>query len=124
MFTFSGRDFAILAVAGLLAQTAFAAAATAVNSTDESVEVQIIALNDLHGQLEPPSGSVTLYYNKTGNPYQAQVGGIEYLATQVKGLKATIVKNLTFYTKYLLQESARSNILHSLASKRFQEKIP
>jgi len=35
-----------------------------------------------------------------------------------------IVKNLTFYTKYLLQESARSNILHSLASKRFQEKIP
>jgi len=89
MFTFSGRGFAILAVAGLLVQTAFAAATAAVNSTEESVEVQIIALNDLHGQLEPPSGSVTLYYNKTGNPYQAQVGGIEYLATQVKGLKAT-----------------------------------
>ncbi|RQW77965.1 MAG: bifunctional metallophosphatase/5'-nucleotidase, partial [Methanothrix sp.] len=80
-------SLAILAIAGLLVQTAFAAAA--VNSTEESVEVQIIAINDLHGQLEPPSGSVTLYYNKTGKPYQAQVGGIEYLATQVKGLKAT-----------------------------------
>lgn len=87
MFPFSICSLAILAIAGLLVQTAFAAAA--VNSTEESVEVQIIAINDLHGQLEPPSGSVTLYYNKTGKPYQAQVGGIEYLATQVKGLKAT-----------------------------------
>lgn len=63
--------------------------ATSANSTNATVEVQIVALNDLHGQLEPPSGNLTLYYNKTGKPFAVPVGGIEYLATQIKGLEAT-----------------------------------
>ena len=59
------------------------------NSTEETVELQIVALNDFHGQIEPPSGSQTLYYNTTNYPFKAEVGGASYLATQIKALKAT-----------------------------------
>jgi len=57
--------------------------------TNATIELQIIALNDFHGQLEPPRGAVTLYYNSTGKPFRVDCGGIEYLATQVRGLQAT-----------------------------------
>ncbi len=80
------RSFAILALISLLIPIA---ASATTNSTNGTVEVQIVALNDLHGQLEPPSGNLTLYYNKTGKPFSVPVGGIEYLATQIKGLEAT-----------------------------------
>ena len=60
-----------------------------VNSTEETVELQIVALNDFHGQLEPPSGNLTLYYNTTNYPFKVEVGGASYLATQIKALKAT-----------------------------------
>ncbi len=60
-----------------------------INSTVETVELQIVALNDFHGQIEPPSGSQTLYYNTTHYPFKAEVGGASYLATQIKALKAT-----------------------------------
>jgi len=82
---FSGC-FAALAFISLLIPIAASASA---NSTNGTIEVQIVALNDLHGQLEPPSGNLTLYYNKTGKPFGVPVGGIEYLATQIKGLEAT-----------------------------------
>jgi 5'-nucleotidase len=59
------------------------------NLTEETVELQIVALNDFHGQIEPPSGSQTLYYNTTNYPFKAEVGGASYLATQIKALKAT-----------------------------------
>jgi len=60
-----------------------------VDSTNETVELQIVALNDFHGQIEPPSGSEILYYNTTNYPFKAEVGGAAYLATQIKALKAT-----------------------------------
>lgn len=63
--------------------------AVSANATNGIVEVQIVAFNDLNGQLEPPSGNLVLYYNKTGKPFGVPVGGIEYLATQIKGLEAT-----------------------------------
>ena len=59
------------------------------NSSEETVELQIVALNDFHGQIEPPSGNVTLYYNSTHDPFKAEVGGASYLVTQIKALKAT-----------------------------------
>jgi 5'-nucleotidase len=59
------------------------------NLTEDTVELQIVALNDFHGQIEPPSGSQTLYYNTTNYPFKAEVGGASYLATQIKALKAT-----------------------------------
>jgi 5'-nucleotidase len=48
-----------------------------------------VAFNDFHGQLESPSGELTLYYNRTGKPFRVNAGGIEYLATQIRALKAT-----------------------------------
>ncbi len=48
-----------------------------------AVEVQILALNDFHGNLAPPSGSS----GRVGPTTLA--GGAEYLATHVKTLEAT-----------------------------------
>lgn len=56
---------------------------------NETLHVQILAINDLHGWLEPPHGNVIVYYDSRFQPVQVAAGGIEYLATQIKGLKAT-----------------------------------
>jgi 5'-nucleotidase len=46
-----------------------------------TVDVQILALNDFHGNLEPPAGS-------SGRVGTTNAGGVEYLATHVKNLRA------------------------------------
>jgi len=78
-----------LLIATLLVLGTSIATSASLNSTVETVELQIVALNDFHGQIEPPSGSQTLYYNTTNYPFKAEVGGASYLATQIKALKAT-----------------------------------
>ena len=78
-----------LLIVTLLALGTSIATCAPVNSTEETVELQIVALNDFHGQLEPPSGNLTLYYNITNYPFKVAVGGASYLATQIKALKAT-----------------------------------
>jgi 5'-nucleotidase len=45
-----------------------------------TVSVQILALNDFHGNLEPPSGS-------SGRIGTIDAGGVEYLATHIKNLR-------------------------------------
>ncbi|MGY1594867.1 bifunctional metallophosphatase/5'-nucleotidase, partial [Geodermatophilus sp. SYSU D00708] len=53
------------------------------------VEVQLLALNDFHGNLEPPSGSggrVQTGVNADGTPQTVDAGGAEYLATQLADL--------------------------------------
>jgi 5'-nucleotidase len=47
-----------------------------------SVSVQILAINDFHGNLEPPAGS-------SGRVGTINAGGAEYLATHIKQLEAT-----------------------------------
>ena len=49
-----------------------------------TVSVQLLALNDYHGQLEPPAGSG----GRIGTP-PVDAGGIEYLATHIRALEAT-----------------------------------
>jgi 5'-nucleotidase len=49
---------------------------------DQVVEVQILAINDFHGGLEPAAGG-------TGRIGGTDAGGIEYLATHIARLKAT-----------------------------------
>jgi 5'-nucleotidase len=46
------------------------------------VSVQILALNDFHGNLQPPSGS-------SGRIGTVDAGGVEYLATHIQNLRAT-----------------------------------
>jgi 5'-nucleotidase len=81
--------FNLLLIVTLMMLGASIATCAPFNSTDDTVELQIVALNDFHGQIEPPSGSQILYYNTTNYPFKTQVGGASYLATQIKGLKAT-----------------------------------
>ncbi len=47
-----------------------------------TVNVQILALNDFHGNLQPPAGS-------SGRIGTVNAGGVEYLATHVNALRAT-----------------------------------
>lgn len=46
-----------------------------------TVNVQILALNDFHGNLQPPSGS-------SGRVGTVDAGGVEYLATHINNLRA------------------------------------
>lgn len=46
------------------------------------VNVQILALNDFHGNLQPPAGS-------SGRVGTIDAGGVEYLATHIRALEAT-----------------------------------
>ena len=63
-----------LLIITLLALGTSIATCAPVNSTEETVELQIVALNDFHGQLEPPSGNLTLYYNTTNYPFKVELG--------------------------------------------------
>jgi 5'-nucleotidase len=47
----------------------------------KTAEIQILGLNDFHGALEPPSGS-------GGRIGSTNAGGVEYLATHVRALRA------------------------------------
>ena len=47
-----------------------------------SVNVQLLGINDFHGNLLPPSGS-------SGRVGTVDAGGVEYLATHIKSLEAT-----------------------------------
>jgi 5'-nucleotidase len=49
------------------------------------VEVQLLALNDLHGNLEPPSGS-------SGRIDGVEAGGVEFLATQLRLLAEEVAR--------------------------------
>jgi 5'-nucleotidase len=75
----------ITAVFGLTAAGA-AKSGPPVIKDGSSVEVQILALNDFHGNLEPPSGSSGRVGPATGGTI---AGGAAYLATHVKNLEAT-----------------------------------
>ena len=78
---------AVAASALLLA--ALAPAAAGAGDTDpageehaRTTQIQILGLNDFHGNLEPPSGS-------GGRIGATNAGGVEYLATHVRDLRAT-----------------------------------
>jgi 5'-nucleotidase len=51
----------------------------------QTTEIQILGLNDFHGALQPPSGSA----GRLGPSGTPEFGGVEYLATHVRDLRAT-----------------------------------
>ncbi|MFE9201098.1 bifunctional metallophosphatase/5'-nucleotidase [Micromonospora sp. NPDC007230] len=68
-----------------LAATAFTAVAVHPNQAEadpKPVDVKLLAINDFHGNLEPPTGSSGTIDGKTA-------GGAEYLATQLDKLRGT-----------------------------------
>src|SRR5919198_606416 len=92
-----------LAVLALLVLPAAAPAAT---SQDKDTHVQLLAINDLHGHLQPNTpGSIQVgccnpVFNSSGvqtgwTQKTVPAGGIAYLATQIKALRATNPNTLT-----------------------------
>ena len=74
----SVRLFSFIAVLVLLMSAVGAAGA----KPSGTVNVQILAVNDFHGNLEPPLGS-------SGRIGTVNAGGMEYLATHINALRAT-----------------------------------
>ena len=79
-----------VAVAGLVAASmAAAGAASAAKPVDPGShrykDVQLLAINDFHGNLEPPTGSsgTVTRLNPDGTTTALTVGGVEYLATHL-----------------------------------------
>jgi 5'-nucleotidase len=72
------RPLIVIALLALFALAVLPAAA----APSGTVNVQILAVNDFHGNLEPPSGS-------SGRIGTINAGGVEYLATHIRNLKAT-----------------------------------
>jgi 5'-nucleotidase len=58
---------------------------------DRTTHVQLLAINDFHGNLEPPGGTFAPAPGQPGVP----VGGIEYLATHIRQLRATTPDTVT-----------------------------
>lgn len=86
------KELFVAALAGLLVALVTATSASAAfwikpNLTDaekraKTTEIQLLALNDFHGNLLPPSGS-------SGRIGATNAGGVEFLATHIKQLEAT-----------------------------------
>jgi 5'-nucleotidase len=72
------RALPLLAVIAVLVSLAVIPAGAAPSGT---VDVQILALNDFHGNLMPPAGS-------SGRVGSIDAGGVEFLATHIKNLRA------------------------------------
>ena len=82
----SVRMFSLIMVLALLLATVVSAGAQESNT----VNVQILALNDFHGNLQPPTSSSGCVPAVSGCPAPNTVaGGAEYLATHISALRAT-----------------------------------
>ncbi len=102
------RTTTALAVAGLTCAVVAAAApaSTAAGPSGaapkaraaKTVDVQLLALNDFHGNLEPPAGSggrTQTGVDAGGNPVTVDTGGAEFLGTQLAQLAAQQKKKNT-----------------------------
>ena len=75
------KFFRLFLIVALLAVAASASMSAAQAKPSGTVNVQILALNDFHGNLLPPSGS-------SGRVGSIDAGGVEYLATHINNLRA------------------------------------
>ena len=64
--------------------------------TPKPVQVRVISFNDLHGNLEPPSGSSGRVVQADGTTVDA--GGAAYLATHVKQLRSQVKNSVVVST--------------------------
>ena len=93
------RSLIAVFAASLLSAVGFAGTASATTDANSStVDVQMLALNDFHGNLDPPSGSsgrVTTGFDATGKAVTVDAGGVEYLATHLKQARVGHPNTLT-----------------------------
>jgi 5'-nucleotidase len=81
---------ALVAFVLALAPTAFGAA----GGKQKDTLVQLLAINDFHGNLQPPSGSSGRIAVGPGGA-TVNAGGVEYLATWIKSLRTTNPNTIT-----------------------------
>jgi 2',3'-cyclic-nucleotide 2'-phosphodiesterase (5'-nucleotidase family) len=89
---------AALTVAGLVGAGAAQPAGAGQQGAGRTVDVQLLAINDFHGNLEPPAGSggqVKVGVNPDGTDRTVEAGGVEYLATHLDRLRAQHRNSLT-----------------------------
>ncbi|GLZ75593.1 5'-nucleotidase [Actinorhabdospora filicis] len=80
------RALAAFGAVAVLGSVAFAAP-TATAKPDKYTDIQLLAFNDFHGNLEPPTGSsanTQIGIGPDGKPVTVLSGGVEYLATHLK----------------------------------------
>ncbi|MFC4118344.1 bifunctional metallophosphatase/5'-nucleotidase [Nonomuraea zeae] len=82
----TSRSFLRLALAGAVASGAVLLATLPADASraPRTVPVRLLALNDFHGNLEPPTGSSGRMVDENGNTVDA--GGAAYVATHMKAL--------------------------------------
>lgn len=88
----------LVAASGLLAAPAFAGGGPGGNPGDQRLkDIQLLAINDFHGNLEPPtgsSGSVTRL-QPDGTTVAQTVGGVAYLSTHLEQARQGHDRSLT-----------------------------
>lgn len=93
------RAVAVPATAVLLGLASVAAAPVAVAAGNSTMPIQLLAINDLHGNLEPPQGSsgaiTTSIDPVTGAATTVPAGGAAYLATHLAQARAGQANSLT-----------------------------
>jgi 5'-nucleotidase len=83
------KSFPFLLIAIVLVLVATLAVVPAGAKPSGTIDVQILALNDFHGNLEPPTSSSGCVPAVSGCPSpNVPAGGVEYLATHISNLRA------------------------------------
>src|SRR5258707_6345208 len=82
-------------------------ASLALAETPAAVDLRILAINDFHGYLRPPSGGIAIAdpYDKT-KKITVAAGGYEYMATLVRQLRAGAKNNIFVAAGDLIGASA------------------
>src|SRR3954451_24976570 len=102
MSRWTSRYGLLFAAAGLAAASALgtlpgAAAGKDDPGTQRYKDIQLLAINDFHGNLEPPAGSsgTVSHLEPNGTTTSQTVGGVEYLATHLAQARAGHDRSLT-----------------------------
>ena len=81
---------ALIVIAALLVVPSAIAGRGGKGKNDNDTRVQLLAFNDLHGNLQPPTGSggrIQVGVTPAGAPVNVDAGGAEYFATHIKQLR-------------------------------------
>ncbi|MFB6889614.1 bifunctional metallophosphatase/5'-nucleotidase [Kitasatospora sp. NPDC056327] len=106
---------AVVAAAGLVGTVAMPSAAQAATAKKpRTVNLQLLAINDLHGNLEPPAGSsgtIREIDPATGQPVSTPAGGVEYLATALRQARIPADDSITVAAGDLIGASPLTSAL-------------
>src|SRR5262245_41045847 len=87
------RQVALLVLVVLGAALAVTPIAFGADSKAHEVKVQVLAFNDFHGNLKPPTGSNGQIRTSNDPIVNVDAGGVEYFATHIAALEATNTQN-------------------------------